>query len=52
MCILPSFTVFSVDASNPMMDIRVIALITDFLEILVKEFLTLLHLSSVGLTRP
>ena len=36
MYILPSFTVFSVDASNPMMDIRVLTLITEVLAILLK----------------
>ena len=36
MCILSSFTVFSVGTSNPMVDIRVLALMTDFLEIMVK----------------
>ena len=36
MCILPSFTVFSVDASNPMMDTRFLTLVTEVFDILCK----------------
>ena len=50
-CILPNFTVFSVDASKPVVDIRVLALITDFMERRWNIPWSFVHLSCVGFTR-
>ena len=50
MCIISSYIVLFVDASNPIVELRVLALIADFLEILQKVSPGFIHLACVGLT--